>query len=100
MESAARGFTLLELIVVLVLMGVVAGVSALGVASLRLPESGELIDQVTAARAESARTGLAVTLHLRMREDSAPRVLRFLPDGRAMGRGLDPLTGRWMEDSE
>lgn len=87
----------MELLVVLVILGFIASVSAFGVAGLRLPESGKVTASVDQARAEAIRSGRTVTIRLLVTPDSAPRVLRFLPDGRAVGEGLDPLTGRWIE---
>jgi hypothetical protein len=74
---------LVELLVVLALLGLVLGVSGLALASLREPrESGE-VRALRQARAEAIRSG-------------APRPANgvlFLPDGRAVGPGVDGLTG-------
>lgn len=77
-----QGVTLIELLVVLALLGVVFGVSGVGLASLREP-----VDPVGAlrrARVEAIRVGAPV------RVDS----VLFLPDGRALGPSVDALTGR------
>jgi|GEM_PF-3152864 len=92
-----RGFTLVELLVVLVILGFIASMSAFAVAGLRLPESGKVTASTDRARAKAIGSGRAVTIRLLVAPASAPRVLRFLPDGRAVGEGLDPLTGRWIE---
>ena len=79
----APGVTLLELLVVLTVLGIVLGVSGLAIESLRVPrESQELVD-LRRARAEAIQSGAPRTAH----------GVRFLPDGRAIGRRVDPLTG-------
>jgi prepilin-type N-terminal cleavage/methylation domain-containing protein len=81
--ARSRGVTLVELLVVLALLGLVLGMSGLAFASLReRPESDEL-RELRRARAEAIRSGAPVR---------AASVL-FLPDGRAVGPGVDPLTG-------
>jgi prepilin-type N-terminal cleavage/methylation domain-containing protein len=83
MRCAHSGVTLLELLVVLALLGLVLGVSGLALASLREPrESAELSD-LRSARAQAIRSAAPVR---------SGRVL-FLPDGRAIGPHVDPLTG-------
>ena len=81
--SCAPGITLLEMLVVLSVLGIVLGVSGLALGSLRVPrESAELAD-LRRARAEAIQSGVPRTAH----------GVRFLSDGRAIGPGLDPLTG-------
>jgi prepilin-type N-terminal cleavage/methylation domain-containing protein len=75
--------TLLELVVALAILGLILGVSGLALASLRPPAASEVTRVRQQARAEAIRTGTAV------RADS----VLFLPDGRALGPGVDPLTG-------
>jgi prepilin-type N-terminal cleavage/methylation domain-containing protein len=86
-----RGVTLVELLVVVVILGLISGVSGLAFTSLRLPRESATVHAARVARAEAIRTGRPVALRL----DSLPRrpVLLFLPDGRAVGPGVDPLTG-------
>ena len=82
-----RGVTLVELLVVLVLLGLIFTVSGLALASLGAPKGsarGRVLDSV---RAQAIRTGVPVAVA----DSGAPVV--FLPDGRALGPGLDPLTG-------
>jgi len=77
------GVTLLELLVVLTVLGVVLGITGLAFAALRAPRGGERALEIKQVRAEAIRAG-------------APRTTqhaRFLPDGRAIGPGVDPLTG-------
>ena len=78
-----RGVTLLELLVVLTVLGVVLGVTGLAIGSLQAPRESEQIAALRRARAEAIHSG-------------APRTVqgvRFLPDGRAIGPNIDPLTG-------
>jgi prepilin-type N-terminal cleavage/methylation domain-containing protein len=77
------GVTLVELLVVLALLGLVLGVSGLALASLRQPRESDELRDLRRARAEAIQTGVA---------RSAGGVL-FLPDGRAIGPNVDPLTG-------
>ncbi len=89
-ERSKLGFTLLEVVVVLVILGLVLGISGLALASLKAPRESERIRALRAARAEAIRTGRpvrTVTNH-----SPLPTPL-FLPDGRALGPGVDPLTG-------
>ena len=75
--------TLLELVVALAILGLILGVSGVALASLRPPAGSEVARARQRARAEAIRAGTAV------RADS----VLFLPDGRALGPGVDPLTG-------
>lgn len=82
------GVTLIELVVVLLVLGLLGGMSGLAVSSLRPPSEAPREAGLWRARAEAIRTGRSV----RIADDTAPAV--FLPDGRAIGSGLDPLTGQ------
>lgn len=82
-----RGVTLVELIVVLAILGLTAAVSAVALMSLRPPRAAEHRRALTTARAAAVDSAVEVVV-----PDSAGRV-RFLPDGRAAGPGVDPLTG-------
>jgi prepilin-type N-terminal cleavage/methylation domain-containing protein len=87
-----RGATLVELLMVLLVLGVMAGVSSIAVTSLRpLPES-ERRRELDRARAVAIRSGSAVTVDA----DNGSTV-RFLPDGRALGAGVDPFTGEVLD---
>jgi prepilin-type N-terminal cleavage/methylation domain-containing protein len=92
------GVTLIELLVVLVLLGVIFAVSGIALASLGSPRASTRVRQLQAARAHAIRFGLPVLAN----EDSEipggnhsplPIPALFLPDGRALGPGVDPLTG-------
>lgn len=82
-----RGATLIELLVVLVLLGLIFTVSGLALASLGAPKGSARLRVLDSARVQAIRTGVPVAI-----ADSGGRVV-FLPDGRAFGLGLDPLTG-------
>lgn len=93
-----RGVTLVELIVALALLGVILGVSGVALASLREPSTAEATRQLAAARADAIRKGRPVFVTVPSPDtgqNHAPRTthLLFLPDGRALGPDLDPLTG-------
>jgi len=77
------GVTLVELLVVLVLLGLVLGVSGLALASLREPRESDELRELRQARTEAIRSGAPRTAHGAL----------FLPDGRAIGPSVDPLTG-------
>ena len=83
------GTSLVELLVVLTILALLSGLSAVAVTSLRAPAGTAERDSVRAVRAQAIRTGQAITV----RGDST--VMRFLPDGRVLGGFLDPLTGAW-----
>ena len=92
-----RGVTLVELLVVIVILGLITGVSGLAFASLRAPRESALARTARVARAEAIRTGRPVAFRL----DSLHRrpFVLFLPDGRAVGPGVDPLTGAYPRGS-
>ena len=86
-----QGHTLIEMVVVIAILGITLGVSGLALASLAVPREAWRVRQARQARAEAITTGLP----MRLPSDSPtirPSVL-FLPDGRAIGPGVDPLTG-------
>ena len=79
----ARGVTLVELLVVLTVLGVLFGVSGLALASLAVPRDTESVRAMRRARAAAIRSVERRTSH----------GVLFLPDGRAIGPNVDPLTG-------
>jgi Tfp pilus assembly protein FimT len=85
------GATLVELIVVVLILGLVFGVSGLAFLSLRAPRESEVTRELRRARSEAIRTGRPTTTGVH----HTPRTTHvlFLPDGRAIGDGVDPLTG-------
>jgi prepilin-type N-terminal cleavage/methylation domain-containing protein len=95
-----RGVTLVELLVVLMLLGIIFGMSGAALASLAAPRQSAVIQRLTAARARAVRRGVPI----RATDDCAggarndsgwsKSAVLFLPDGRALGPGVDPLSGR------
>ncbi len=79
----APGITLLEMLVVLTVLGVVLGVTGLAIESLRVPRESQELRDLRRARAEAIHSGAPRTAH----------GVRFLPDGRAIGPGVNSLTG-------
>ena len=94
-----RGVTLVELLVAMTILAVTLGVTGLALAGLRLPRDTAAVRAAQHAHAEAIRTGRAgpwtpdssPARHL-VSGPARPTAL-FLPDGRAVGRGVDPLTG-------
>ncbi len=83
-----RGFTLVELIVTLALLGLLSGLAAATLGSLRMTESDTRVQALARARERAIRTGTRVRL-----DDPNGESVLFLPDGRAVGGGVDPFTG-------
>lgn len=74
---------MLELLVVLTVLGVMLGITGLAIASLKAAHESDEILALRRARAEAIHSGASRTTH----------GVRFLPDGRAIGPTVDPLTG-------
>lgn len=88
------GVTLIELLVVLVLLGLIFSVSGLALATLGSPKDSARVRTLQAARANAIRSGLPVLIGSDTLPSSrSPSPVLFLPDGRAIGPGVDPLTG-------
>ena len=85
-----EGYTLIEVIVVLAILGLVLGISGLALASLKAPRESERTRALREARADAIRSGRPVRAVNVPLPTPAPL---FLPDGRAIGPGVDPLTG-------
>ncbi|MGH7612406.1 MAG: hypothetical protein ACREMW_00005, partial [Gemmatimonadales bacterium] len=89
---------ILEVVVALALFGLILGVSGLAVAGLREPSSAATKRQLADARAAAIRTGRLAIVNVALPDTGSNNAQRtthvlFLPDGRAIGPGLDPLTG-------
>jgi prepilin-type N-terminal cleavage/methylation domain-containing protein len=92
----ARGFTLVELITVLAIIAVMAGITTLAWRASAVPPAGRIVAQLDSARTAAILGGAAVTWR-----HGAVRV-RFRPDGSSSGGRVeadgmvlivDPLTG-------
>lgn len=96
-RGTRSGYTLVEVIVVLALIGLVVGIGGLALASLRVPRESESVRALREARTKAIQTGQPVSLVDPNPDTGSNRTSRathlFLPDGRAIGLGLDPLTG-------
>jgi prepilin-type N-terminal cleavage/methylation domain-containing protein len=95
-----RGFTLVEMVVVIAILGLVAVLSTVAIGSLRaVPQSAQELE-LEHTRQQALQTGLPTGTEI---EDSSGRrpaqPVLFLPDGRALGSGLDPWTGGASEHS-
>ena len=95
----SAGTTLGELMVALALLGLIVGLSALTLAGLRPAAEDAAVQDLRRARAEAIRTGRPVRMASARGDTVASHtphptpVVTFLPDGRALGPGVDPLTG-------
>ena len=89
-RGTGDGYTLIEMIVVLAILGLAAGMSGLALASLKAPRESQLVRALREARSQAIRCGRPVRAVLDHSLLPAPL---FLPDGRALGPGVDALTG-------
>ena len=85
----SRGTTLLELVIALTVLGVLSGLGLLALVALKRAPRDPRADQLRVGRLAALQTGTAVTVR-----GSGGAVVRFLPDGRAIGPSVDPLTGQ------
>jgi Tfp pilus assembly protein FimT len=83
------GGTLVELLVVLVVMAVIVSVSAFAVGAPAAAGAGGDVARLAETRARAIRSGAPISA---ARDSGAAPVL-FLPDGQAVGAGVDRLTG-------
>jgi hypothetical protein len=83
--------------VVLTLLGLIAGMSGLAFFGLRSPRQSERVRDLWRARSQAIQTGRLVFTG----DNSASRTAHvlFLPDGRGLGPGVDPLTGAPLDAS-
>ena len=86
MTATQAGTTLVELLVVLVILGVIAGVVSLGLLAATKPDA--TTDRLGRVRARVAEQGVS-----EFAADDSGRTLLLLPDGEILGAGIDPLTG-------
>lgn len=88
------GVTLAELLVVIVILGLTAGVAGMAVSALRTPPVGDLASTIRRQRAAAIRLGVSQMALIPLDgPERSPTVIRFLPDGRVLGPGIDPWTG-------
>ena len=90
------GLTLVEVMVVIAILGLIVGVSGLAFSSLRAPRQSGWSAALRRARAQAIQTGRPVRTVVptdTARYRSPLPAPLFLPDGRAVGPGADPLTG-------
>lgn len=88
-----RGVTLIELLVVLLVLGIMAGVTGLALGALRQKEVSPWAQIGSQARRESIASGRPVIARDTTDSTETDHTALFLPDGRAIGSGVDPLTG-------
>lgn len=88
-QVAAAGFTLVEMMVVMTLLGVAAGIAAmsLGLGARRAVTESERLDL---ARDSAARYGVPVTVSID--SSAVGDVLLALPDGRVIGAGSELMS--------
>jgi prepilin-type N-terminal cleavage/methylation domain-containing protein len=90
------GFTLIEVIVVISILGLMVGITGLAFSSLRAPRSSAWDSELRRAREAAILSGRPVRAvvhnYTRGYRSPLPAPL-FLPDGRAVGSAADPLTG-------
>jgi prepilin-type N-terminal cleavage/methylation domain-containing protein len=92
-QRNALGVTLIELLVVLLLLGIMTGVSGLALHALRAPERSRWAAVAAHARRAAIVTGHPVVARDSTDSTTTEHAALFLPDGRAIGWGVDPLTG-------
>ena len=85
------GVTLVELLVAISIVGMIVSLTGLAFFSLRTSGASTLQGELQDARARALRTGRPVAFPA-FGAPARPTVL-FLPDGRSIGEGADPLTG-------
>lgn len=86
------GVTLVELLIVLLVIGLTVGMSALAIGRIPRPVESQRVMTGRRARTTALRSGQAVTV-----ADDSSALVRFLPDGRVIGAGFDPLTGELLD---
>lgn len=95
-RTARRGFTLAELMVVIMILGVMAAVTGVAFATKApVPVADARLARVAAARDSAVRTGQPTTVQLDV--DGALYLATTYPDGRVITDApvaIDPLSGR------
>ena len=93
LPSTCSGTTLIELIVALAVLGIVLGVSTAALSAIHRDVPPPRAAAIAAARTRALRQGSTVQLDLPDSSGHGVTSLLFLPDGRIVGVGFDPLTG-------
>ncbi|MGE3526891.1 MAG: Tfp pilus assembly protein FimT/FimU [Gemmatimonadales bacterium] len=93
LPACPPGFTLLEVIVALAVLGVLYGLTTMAFTNLKPTRESEIRDFIVQTRLQAVKTGKPLTITVDSAGMVSPRVIRFLPDGRALGEGYDPWTG-------
>lgn len=94
MRDARSGTTLVELLIVITILTVALSVVAMAPQWIGTTRSGAEGDPLVEARLRSVQNGEMVSVLLIAPGDSVASLVSFLPDGRALGENVDPLTGR------
>jgi len=89
-----RGVTLVELVVALAVVGLLSGLALVGFLSLRPQPPAPWVAAADSARAAAVRTGRPAAI-----TDTCGHRVLFLPDGRAVGRDVDPVLGEVFDDA-
>ena len=87
------GTTLIELIVALAVLGIVLGVSTAALSAIHRDTPPPMAAAIAAARARALHHGSIVRVDLPDSNGHGVTSVLFLPDGRIIGVGFDPLTG-------
>lgn len=96
-----RGFTMIELIVVLVLLGAIASMIGLSIRNLQQPAESSRAARVFAARQQALETGAVVVVPLS--DSGGAATVAAQPDGSVIadsGARIDRFTGRFMSRAE
>ena len=88
--ATTHGFTLVEMMVVVAILGLTVGIGGLALVSLRPPPASVCVLALKQAKTKAVRDGIPVRAASNCSVLPAPL---FFPDGRAIGPGVDPLTG-------
>jgi prepilin-type N-terminal cleavage/methylation domain-containing protein len=94
MSSRRSGTTLVELLIVIAIMGIGLSVVAMAPGWIATTGTGFEGEPLVQARLQSVGSREMVTVVVLGPGDSVASLLSFLPDGRALGEDVDPLTGR------
>jgi prepilin-type N-terminal cleavage/methylation domain-containing protein len=99
-SNPRAGVTLVEMLVVILIIGLTAGVSAFSISALHPPIEADQSRRLRQARAEAIRRGVAVLIITdSIGGDRGRSAVRFEPDGRVIGVGIDPWTGAPLPDN-